>query len=319
VSLVISGWVKRRGDDTAKTIEQIHQEVEREERQLRRDPRRASTTSAGMRRSTSLAEAPTIDGDGFTQISSRSMKKVNSTLDIMNEGGGSGGSGGAPKTTKPQPLLRRSQSQPTAFTVAPSPPVNKNNPPAIKEMASPDECAKKIKNILKEYFIGGDTADSVLSVHELVQVGQEGSVDRGAKAVEGGILMVMEMKETDVQKFLTVMGGCVQENRLEKESILKGLHDPLEYLSDVEIDAPLARSHLAMIVSECIKFGAMDLAFLKTAPEYFLNESKPAAFAIKVLKTRGGDPSEEEMKVVEDLMTEDDKKAHESAEAMFKA
>ena len=90
-------------------------------------------------------------------------------------------------------------------------------------------------------------------------------------------------------------------------------------MSDIEIDAPLAGSHLAMIVSECIKFGAMDLGYLKTAPEYFLSDGKPAAFAIKVLKKKGGDPSDEEMKVVEELMTEDDKKDHESATAMFKA
>jgi hypothetical protein len=38
-----------------------------------------------------------------------------------------------------------------------------------------------------------------------------------------------------------------------------------------------------------------------------------------VLKTRGGDPSDEELAVVGDLMTEDDKKAHASGKAMYDA
>jgi hypothetical protein len=317
---VIPGWVERRQKDTAKTIEQIHKEMEREEQQARmgNNPNQRRASSNNLRRSTSLAAAPTVDGDGFTQISRVSMKKINSKLDIMGENGGT--TAAAPPAPKPKPAgIRRSQSQPAVFTVAPSSPANKNNPPAVKEVPSPEECSKKIKNIMKEYFIGGDTADSVLSVQEVVQTGQEGSVARGAKVVEGGVLLVMEMKESDVQKFLTVMGQCVLEKTLEKESITQGLNDPLEFLSDVEIDAPLAGSHLALIVSECIKFGALELAFLKAAPEFFLSDGKPAAFAIKVLKKRGGDPSEEEMKIVEELMTEDDKTAHESAAAMFKA
>mmetsp|Transcript_7913 Transcript_7913/g.12511 ORF Transcript_7913/g.12511 Transcript_7913/m.12511 type:complete len:611 (+) Transcript_7913:281-2113(+) len=319
------GWIERRQKDTAKTIDQIHKEAAREEQQARMNPRRASTTTAGLRRSTSLAAASTIDDDGFTQISRGSMKKVNSNLDVMGENGGSGAGGNAPPPPKPKPAaLRRSQSQPAVFTVAAPSPVNKNNPPAVKETPTPDECGKKIKTIMKEYFISGDTADSVLSVHELVQAGQgqaseDGSKERGAKVVEGGVLLVMEMKEADVQKFLTVMGQCVQEQKLEKESIIMGLNDPLEFLSDIEIDAPLAGSHLALIVSECIKFGAFDMSFFKGAPEFFLSDGKPAEFAIKVLKKRGGDPSEEEMKIVEELMTEADKKAHESAAAMFKA
>jgi hypothetical protein len=61
------------------------------------------------------------------------------------------------------------------------------------------------------------------------------------------------------------------------------------------------------------------LAFLKDAPEYFRTDGKPAAFAIKVLKARGEDPSEDELKVVEELMTEDEKKNFTSGKAMFDA
>jgi MA3 domain len=184
---------------------------------------------------------------------------------------------------------------------------------------SPDECSKKMKKVLKEYFVGGDTADAVLSTQEMVNVGTEGSVERGAKAVEGGILMVMEMKEADVKKFLTLMESCVKDNKIESQAIVQGLNDPLEFLTDIEIDAPLAGSHLALIISHFLKWDVVGLGLLLSAPEYFRTDGKPAAFAIKILKKRGGDPTDEELHIIEQLMTDEEKATHGSAKAMFEA
>jgi hypothetical protein len=101
---------------------------------------------------------------------------------------------------------------------------------------------------------------------------------------------------------------------------------PLELLSDIEIDAPLARTHLATCVAAYMKVGAITLDVLSVdAPEYFKMDGKPAAFAVMVLKiitATSGDnvaPSEKELQVVEELMTEDDKKAFDSAKAMYDA
>lgn len=71
---------------------------------------------------------------------------------------------------------------------------------------------------------------------------------------------------------------------------------------------------------ECLKLEALPSSeFLKEAPAYFHTDGKPAAFTVKVLKMRGGDPSEDELAVVRALMTEDDKKAFDSGKAMFEA
>ena len=59
--------------------------------------------------------------------------------------------------------------------------------------------------------MGGDTDDAVLSVNELIQIDQDGAVDRGAKVIESATLMVMEMKETEVTKTLTVLKRCCVE------------------------------------------------------------------------------------------------------------
>merc|ERR1711865_948154 len=60
---------------------------------------------------------------------------------------------------------------------------------------SPDDCGIKAQNILKEFFVGGDADDAILSFKELIGAGAEGSVERGAKAVEKAVLLVLEMKQ----------------------------------------------------------------------------------------------------------------------------
>merc|ERR1712137_436630 len=137
-----------------------------------------------------------------------------------------------------------------------------------KQAVSPDECAKKIKNLLKEYFVGGDTDDCVVSVHELIQAGTDGSVERGSKIVEGATLMVMEMKPDDVEKTLKVLSRCISEKKIEAQSITTGLNDPLEFLSDIEIDAPLAGTHLAKMIATYLKLEVVSMDMLKHAPEY---------------------------------------------------
>jgi hypothetical protein len=341
---IILGWVTRRKVDKAMSIAEIHKEVAREEQAAARmssSSRRSSTSNLPskntLRRSSSLAEAPVVDDDGFVSISRASMKKVGSKT---NMGGGppaSPSSGGVKKPA--QSSLRRAVSQPafsgdvpaspydpkkiaSKFGVsgAPSMPDVMENKPG-PSVASPDQCVKKIQSILKEYYVGGDTDDAVLSVDELVQVSvEEGAVERGAKVIEGATLLAMEGKPADVPKMLSVMVRSVVEGKIPNASIVKGWSDPLEFLGDMEIDAPLAGKHLALIIAECLKLKALELTFLvNDSPEYFRTSGKPAMFAINVLKQRGDDPSDEDLAVVQSLMTDDDKKEFDSGKAMWEA
>ena len=272
-----------------------------------------------------------IDNDGFVSINRGSFKKVTSKGNL-NAGAAAGN---FPKPVQ-QSSLRRAISQPANMSnygsSSPTKPTNKfalpegaPSAPILEQKESGKavlpaaDCVKKIQNILKEFFIGGDLDDAVLSVDELVQVGQDGSLDRGAKVIEGATLLVMEMKAQDVEKMLAVMTKSFEEGKIEHEAIPIGLADPLEFLSDIEIDAPLARNHLAAIVGKCIEMQVLTLSFFKEAPEYFRTDGKPAAFAVKVLKQVGGSATDEDYQVIESLMTEDDKKSFASGKAMFEA
>lgn len=322
--------------ETAKSIADLHKELAKEEKNQRRNSRLSiSTSQSNLRRSSSLAAAAaasSMDDDGFMEISRATMKKVGSKQNIS--AGNVESLPMIPAKSKGQ-KMRRAQSTPagmsTSFTIGTpsSTPIKQKSIsndnmttapslPAPLPVLSIDQCQSKMKSILKEYFVGGDTADAVLSVNEIIQVGSKGSIERGAKAIETGVLMVMEMKEVDVQKFLTVLESCIRDSKIETDSIIQGLNDPIEFLRDIQIDAPLAASHLSLIVAKFISLNAISFDFLLETPEFFRTDGKPAAFAIEILKKRG-DPSDSELRVVESLMIEDDKKAHASAKAMFDA
>jgi len=333
------GWVKRREEETAKTIDQIHKEVAKEEQKakMNRRPSSQSSLQSSLRRATSMSSAPTIDEDGFVEINRQSMRRVSSKSEMGSRQNSNNNIAGMNDAAKIPPL-RRSQSQPTSMSQYTSPFLKKNlqkksdvptappmpvpmedDAPMAPPTLSPEECGKKIKNVLKEYFVGGDTDDAVLTVHELVQVGTDGSVERGGKVIEGASLMVMEMKAEEVDKALKILLRCIVENKLQSESIVLGLNDPLEFLSDIEIDAPLAGNHLAKMISEYVKLNVLSLEMLKEAPEYFRTDGKPASFCVKILKQRGGEVLDSDLAVVEALMTEDDKNTFDSAKAMYEA
>ena len=327
--------------ETAKSIADLHKELAKEEKNQRRNSSLSiSTSQSSLRRSSSLAAAASsvVDDDGFMEISRATMKKVGSKQNIP--GGIAESASSIPSIPKGQ-KIRKAQSTPaamsTSFTIGTpsSTPIqqkivsvkNMTTAPSLpatfpssenRNILSAEQCESKMKSILKEYFVGGDTADAVLSVHEMVQVGVEGSVERGAKAFETGVLMVMEMKEFNVKQLLSVLESCIKDSKIENEAIVQGLNDPIEFLRDIQIDAPLAASHLSLVVANLISWDAISLDFLLDAPEFFRTDGKPAAFAIEILKKKS-DHSDDELRIVDSLMTEDDKKTHTSAKAMFDA
>ena len=184
---------------------------------------------------------------------------------------------------------------------------------------SANECGDKAKNVLKEYIVGGDADDAILSIHELVGVGNEGSIDRGTKVVERAVLMVLEMKQSDVDKFLGLYLRCAKEGKIEGTSFVMGLNDPLEFLNDVAIDAPLAIPILANIIAELVKADVIPFNFLLDSPDYFRTDQNAADFGAKIMKNIGGDAiaSEDYIEVIEKLMTDNDKAKHSSAQDLI--
>jgi translation initiation factor 4G len=349
------GWVTRRKEETAKTIAQIHKEVAKEERanarkssssaslnRMSKSSLRRGASSGDVRVLDKAQQKPQVDADGFVSVASTKGFHRSASMGVMpnrnksSEGfqkyttrgsvvlnKSEGGGGRRPSQGKFAVLnesnsnSKKGSSNKLAEKAAQPETVDEDKPKV--NYLSPDECGDKAKNVLKEFFVGGDTDDAVLSIHELVGAGDEGSIDRGSKVVEQAVLMVLEMKQTDVDKFLSVYLRCAKEKKIEGQSFVTGLNDPLEFLNDVAIDAPLAIPILASIVAELVKSEVIPFNFLLDSPEYFRTDQNAADFGAKVMKKIGGDAttSEDFIDVIEKLMTDEDKAKHSSAKDLI--
>ena len=339
----LSGWTTRREEESAKTIAEIHKEAAKEEKMKR------STSSSSIRRQQSSGDVrnigrsnsrPQIDKDGFMEVSkpsgfgrsqsfntfSNSKRQNAKPQEGFKRSASATGGSFAAFNEKSTPSPRKPPSRKSSGTLEKSPSLpdvdEKKATESKIEYLSPKECGDKAKNYLKEFFVGGDLDDAVLSIHELIGTGADGSVDRGAKVIEQSVLMVMEMKSEDVTKMLTVITRCFKENKIELASIVSGLNDPLEFLSDIAIDAPLATPNLAAIIADFVKMeNGLPFNFFLTSPEWFRTDGSAASLAAKVLKAVGGEEmnSESNISVIGELMTEGDKEKFPSAQEILES
>jgi len=356
------GWQTRRKEETAKTLDQIHKEVAKEEARANRSAssgnlRSLSQSSSSIRRGLSSGDvrkmSPQKDDDGFVQVRgsgpvggfnrSRSSNGMNRSYSDTSGSSRrfSGGneskyvekgkpvkrsfSGGAfaalnEDNDKSERKGRRSSSniknERTNITLdnssknkSKASPQPQAGPSNELKILPPDECQGKTKSILKEYFVGGDIDDAVLSIHEMINPSADDSQKRASAILEAGTMHVMEMKLSDVDKFLTVLLRSFKEDKITSETIHMGLCDPLEFLNDIAIDAPLAPAILCRIMSMLIKEKLIGFECLLQSPHEFKTYGKPAKFASKVLKELGKDAMKNEINkdVVRKLMTEEDK------------
>lgn len=186
-----------------------------------------------------------------------------------------------------------------------------------KVVLAPKEVAAKAKNILKEYFVSGETADSVMSIDELVGPGTDGADERAAKVIESCILLVLERKDTEVQKMLVVLKEAHAQKKIPDNAFAAGLNDPLEFLSDIEIDAPLASKFLAKIIASFIQMKALELDFLLSAPEPFRMDGKPGMLAARAVVALGGEVLATHTDIVGKLMTSAEKEKFDSPTALI--
>jgi hypothetical protein len=332
---LISGWVTRRKEETAKTLAQIHKEVANEER-ARRLPSTGSirgVSKGSMRRGASSGdvrvidkaqEKPQIDEDGFVSVAGLKGRSVSMTALQRSQSEEFQKYTTRGSTVSSTPEENMSQGKFSVLNESDSRRKSKKerSDKLVESFAeadisqqrvaypSPDECGKRVKQIFKEYLVSGDTDEAVFSIHELVGATNEGSLERGTEVVKNAILLVLEMRQEDVDKFLMVFLRCAKEKKISKEAFVLGLNDPLEFLMDVAIDAPLAIPHLTGIAAELVKADVVPFDFLLNSPDYFRTDQNAADFGAKIMKKIGGEAasSADYTSVIEKLMTDEDRR-----------
>jgi hypothetical protein len=259
----ISGWITRRKEDKIMTIEEIHQEVANEEAEAARRVSR-------LRRASS-SDLKGLTSDGFRKVSFLTSRSTSSgalmtpqrTMPAFSN-----------STIPPPGSVRRVQSMNVvAVSKSSSTPLisskldTMTNPSSgtttSKKNLSIRDLEVKAPKLLKEYLISGDSEDALVSIKELVDSTTEGGdMDtKTAKLVEAFVLWVLEQKQDDVDKMICLIQIAYQRGILTMTSLLQGLRDPLEFLSDIEIDAPLARIFLQTIVQAFAELTNDDKSF----------------------------------------------------------
>jgi MIF4G domain len=182
------------------------------------------------------------------------------------------------------------------------------------------QCGENTKAILKEFFVSGDRGEAVLLLDEIVDITAAEHLKRGEAVITAGIFLVLEMKELHVRKFLDVISKCLDDQKVDKDCFVPALMDPLEFLRDIEIDAPQAASLLAMIIADWLTKKVDDgdtavssIDFLLRSPENFRNEGNPAMFATQILRARGGVITDVDAQIVQTLMSNDEMEKFQSA------
>lgn len=331
IELKDNNWVHRRKQEKAKSIKEIHKEVAQEEAaaQRRSSMQASSRKGSNMVRSQSTGTAVSLapaDEDGFIQagkpkrtsfrrsasdgVAKPLQQTARSSLqaaveDNVNKRQISSGS-------KPFQSDRAEAVRIVSPTTAPS--QEGPNVTKIVEHLDPKECAHRGKSLFKEFRIGGDISDALLTFEEIVCLDTEGHEERSSAMLEAIILMVLEMKQEDVDKMIYLVEQCMQKQVIDSEALVASLQIPMESLRDIEIDAPLAAKLMAGILAHWIQLGFITLNVLQSFPDYFLSDGRPAEFACMVLAKRGGSPSEEEASLVNSLMTDQEKRAWPSVE-----
>ena len=324
IELKENNWVQIRHEhEKAQTIAQIHAQIAEE---AKRGPVVKTASASMLARSQSSGTMPKQNSFHF------STQSVTRDDDIVKSKRMSGNIRRSKSEAPSESSLQKAiETLPEAKSVELPLPVL---PGSRKQQTEPKVNAQEIqftqyseqaKNLLKEFFVSGDRGEAILLIDELVRCNTSGHLDRGEVVVKAGIFLVLEMREQQVQQFLDVISKCLDEQKIDKNCLVMALNEPLEFIWDISIDAPLAVSLLINIIVEWLKKKVDDgetalnsFNFLLEAPLSFRSEGRPAYFAAQVLKKKGGKVSDEEFRVIEQLMSEEEKNKFVSVQEFLK-
>lgn len=262
-------WVNiRHQQERAMTIAQVHAQVASE---AKKGP---LVSTSALRRSRS--------SEGFVD-----RRKQNSPI---------------PSTPIRSPLRRVRSEAPSAKSTLQSSlqkAAGYATPPRLSSIPTPDhdQAAKKFVSALRDYFVHGDSKEFILGVNE---AGLDDGCSR-VSALSSGVLHVLEKKEIEVKLFLDAVDHCVRDGCVATEDLGDSLVKPLDFLLDLEIDAPLAPKFLAMIVSHWLPYVSLSSVFQKTS-ESFRDEGRPTEFFSRVRKISGENVTVEDREFLDGLL-----------------
>ncbi len=290
IDLRNAGWKARREEETAKTLDEIKKDFEREERMAQmqsqqmnnsyrggrnnrdrdnrggrgggnrrndgdyRDDRRNSNYSAPRRQKERVE--PKVDKDGFVEVN-----KSNRGL------GGSRYGSSAPKIlsrnnsnrdSKDKGKNRERDAKPTK---AAPPPRRSPSPPPVPtaEPLSEEKLKLKAKTMRAEYMEQPNEDDLFLTMDELQK--HEGAA-RGI--VQASVDAALDCKDEERAAIITIISLLFTNGKLTSEDIGGPFGDIIEFIDSFVVDSPRAMEYMGDMTAEFLHIKALDVAWLCT-------------------------------------------------------
>ncbi len=273
IDLRRNGWVARREEETAKTLEEIKRDFERDERAAAQQSQQLHGNYRGGRGSNRQSKSGRndyrddrkdqyqsnkrsqkeryevkVDKDGFQEVnysSSRGNPSMNKSISSVPP----------PKILSRKSTEQgtiRSQLRNTEPTPAPKP-----EPAAAPEPLSGDKLKNRVKNIRAEFIQSSDVKELLLSMNEL-----RTSPDAGKIMAQDSLDTAIDSKDEEREKIFNMLTTLYSEKKIAAQDIRPALGELIEFIGSFIVDSPKAMQYVSDAVADFIRVGAVDLAWL---------------------------------------------------------
>ena len=272
IDLRSNHWIPRRKEEKAKTIAEIREDVEAEERRQaqssaqlnargnKNDPRGSGRNDYNYQRQTPqsvAANRPRIvkpvvrtDDDGFTTVSNP-MRSVGPAII-------------APIKAKESVTLIKRNNSTTA--IAP-----------LKEA----DLERKIKGMRSD-FIGcnGNTQELMLTWDEI-----SGTPNAGLELVKKHVEYMMDGKNDEREAIYKIIRELSERGKLTKADVQGGLVDAIEFIDDIAVDCPRAHEYLGTLIGDMLRIKMFDIGWLCDQCEKTKVDNSNSAASEKLLRS----------------------------------
>lgn len=281
-------WVARREEETAKTLDEIKKDFEREERIQQqetqnnqgyrgggggrgrgsqgrgggrggggdyrtddRDNRRSSYDVSSTSRSRAPKERvePKIDRDGFTEV-------AGGKAGITTSRYGSGPSLLSRDSKNNNSSRDNKQSRPATGLSQQS--AREPSPTPQKPEPLSDEKLKiRAKNMMTEYMQEENEKELILSMDDLKFTPNAGKV-----IVQASVDMAIDCKEAEREAIISVISILYRNGKLTSEDIGTPFADIIEFIDSFVVDSPRAMEYMGDLMAEFLHIKALDVKWL---------------------------------------------------------
>jgi len=288
IDLRANNWKLRRELETAKTLDEIRKDAEREERQQEQQSRQMGGYRGGggggqrggdrnrddyrnRGRNDSNSYRNDNRRDNYNQSrgggGQRPQRQQRSTPEQDEDGftqipsrGAGGGTrqetgSGRPASSKQQ---QQSSKRPSSSPVPPPRKETASAPAAAPAEMSRDKLELRINNIRKEFMQDRNNIDELLlSVDEL-----SGTRDAGLVLVQKNGDVLVDCKDAEREAIVEMITILAEKGKLSNDDVANGMADLVEFLESFVIDSPKVFEFVAELLGSLFKVKALTVPWL---------------------------------------------------------